>query len=150
MLFRSKYWKDDPLGDDRDKLFPAQITPDVGDGTKPPEPAPQPVTPAQEVTQNQPDPAQENAMESDDQPDEVAAEMKRWRRVARKCIEQGKPMREFKSEIIPASDLARIGEVLKVYKTVEDVEAAFKRVDDPILALAAEIREARRALLAGA
>ena len=70
--------------------------------------------------------------------------------MARKCIEQGKPMREFKSEIIPAAELARIGEALKACKTVEDVEAAFKRVDDPILALAAEIREARRALLAGA
>ena len=80
------------------------------------------------MTQNQPDPAQENAMESDDQPDEVAAEMKRWRRVARKCIEQGKPMREFKSEIIPAVELARIGEALKACKTVEDVEAAFKPI----------------------
>ena len=126
---RRKYWKDDPLGDDRDKLLPAQITPETGDGTKPPEPEPQPVTmaPAMAPTQEQENPgAMENAMESEEQPDEVAAEMKRWRRVARKCIEQGKPMREFKSEIIPAETHTRISAAMAGCKTVEDVEAAFK------------------------
>ena len=126
---RRKYWKDDPLGDDRDKLLPSQITPETGDGTKPPEPEPQPVTmaPAMAPTQEQENPgAMENAMESEEQPDEVAAEMKRWRRVARKCIEQGKPMREFKSEVIPAETHTRISAALAGCKTVEDVEAAFK------------------------
>ncbi len=148
---RRKYWKDDPLGDDRDKLLPAQVTPDVGDGTKPPEPEPQPVA----VAPVQPDQDQPEAPnESETQPDdEQAAEMKRWRRVARKCIEQGKPVREFKSEIIPPADYARIAAALAECKTVEDVERAFAVKAEPltaILALAEEIRQTRKALLEAA
>lgn len=152
---RRKYWKDDPLGDDRDKLLPGQITPDVGDGTKPPEPEPQPVPAApvqqQQVQQDQDQPEAPN--ESETQPDdEQAAEMKRWRRVARKCIEQGKPVREFKSEIIPAGEWERISTALKMCHSVEELDGIFNPPPafTAILTLAAEIREARKALLEAA
>jgi hypothetical protein len=127
---RKKFWMDDPLGDERDELFPIQVNAAVGNGDEPePEPAPI-MQPAPMVQQQDQQPApQENGNESEPLEDdgEEMAEVKRWRRVARKCVEQGKPVKEFKTSIIPQADYDRISALLKTCKTVADVDAAFVR-----------------------
>jgi HK97 family phage portal protein len=153
---RKKYWRDDKLGDKRDKLMPAQITPETGDGTEPePAPMPAPVAPVAPVV-----PPSEAAPVESEQPDqdeaedaEQAAEMKRWRKVARKCIERGQAVKEFKSEIIPPIEHARVSAALAGCKTLAEVDAVFTaqpaapvQDNSALLTLAAEIREARKAL----
>lgn len=126
---RAKYWMDDPLGDPRDNLMPAQINAATGDGSKPPEP---------EIIQVTPQPAQPEGetVESEQpqtEPDEADADLKRWKRIARKAIKAGKPVPEFKSNAIPLADILRISTALQSVTDAADLDAIFSLPADPLI-----------------
>lgn len=150
---REKYYGDQPLGDDRDKLLPGQINAQTGDGTKEPTPpalaafagnnnppAQQPAdTTRGDPTANPIDPGA--AMDA-----AAVAEVKRWRKVARKAIREGKAVKEFESDVLPAEVMSTIKAGLALATTDEQVMAVFAKyrgrqeeTDD----LAEELRLAR-------
>jgi HK97 family phage portal protein len=147
---RRKYYQDDPLGDERDRMLPAQITANSGiltqeEKPKPAQTAPEPQQIIQIDEQSIDDRAQS---EPDD--DDMALEMKRWKRVARKALKAGKSANvPFTSSVISQDYQDIIRDRLAVAKSSDDIEAAFVIDDkrpDPIMMLANEIRLAREAL----
>ncbi len=60
--------------------------------------------------------------------DAVGDEMRRWQRMAEKRIKDGKPIRDFESDIIPAALNGAIAGQLEDAKGLEDVRAVFKSV----------------------
>jgi len=86
--------------------------------------------------------------EMSEQSSAASADLRRWRQVAMRSIEQGKPPRKFTSDYISAIEHARITAALAECKTAADVSAVFeaKPADDTITKLLAELSEARKAL----
>ncbi len=161
---RNKYYGDGPLGDERDKLLPAQITAGGGSSVAsmrfgPEGSAGQGANPA--IVDGQPDGTGQQAgqpmmvegessvgMQADPlQSAEAAAEIKRWRKVARKCVAAGRPMKEFESEVIPEPVREAIRAGLAEAKTDEAVMAVFAgyrtKQDEQVDDLAEELRLAR-------
>lgn len=118
---RSEYYQDDPLGDERDELLPAQITANV---------TPQDTTNTMTATpENMP------ATPSDA---EIEAEMKAWERFAIKRLENG-GRRDFVPRLIPLMVAANIKTALKTAPTGIDIRAVFSKhrgVDELTTALA--------------
>lgn len=73
------------------------------------------------------------------------ADLRRWQRVARKCVAEGKPVRAFDSDAIPGDIMQQVRALLDGATTEEEVKAAFgsvkmqsarfipKGADDPLL-----------------
>ncbi len=106
---RAKYYEDTPIGDERGKLFPAEVR---NGGVK--EPPPPQLQQAQQVQPPQP-------------PNKMADELAKWQRKALKKI--GHPV-AFDSDEIPAHISARISAGLPACKTADDVKALFARQDE--------------------
>lgn len=129
---RKKYYKDGPFGDERDNLLPQQITAQSG-AAQPEPPAPvmadnQPISTMPEVPAPDAQPTdqyQENVDTNGLEIDEMQAEVKRWRKVARKAIEAGKPIKDFVTDVIPPEVAATIRANLKAVKSLNDLDAAF-------------------------
>lgn len=127
---RKKFYKDEPLGDDRDNLFPVQVNAQTGDGTeKPIPPALQPFTgqPVPEQPQEQPQPEQQEV----DNPEEgeteaYEEELVKWRRKALTRLREGKPAAvEFTSDRIPRDRHDAIYARLALATDAAGVKAAF-------------------------
>lgn len=128
---RKEYYQDDPLGDERDDLFPSQVQATSGQ----PEPKLQP-QPAQLMGAQPEAPAQESTPEDDMQDIENAgdsaeieaklADLRRWKRVARKAVKAGKPIPDFVTEAIPGVEQERIRAALSACKSLEEVDAVFE------------------------
>lgn len=150
---RKKYYGDKPLGDERDILLPAQVKPDSGTPAPEAQPATAPIPPTQ--PDNQPAPMDQGAegygANGYEDGSAMQAEIKRWKRVARKAMEKGQPMREFVTNIIPADVQEQIKARLSSCKTVEDIDAAFvvERVD-PMMMIAIEMKRANDLLAVAA
>lgn len=143
---RQKYFKDKPLGDKRDGLFPIQVNAATGDGSTPEPTAPQGGLPGQPggnpgtgfpVSPNMQDAGNpgasgydgsnlDNVSANNLEGDQYQAELKRWKRVAKKAIDAGKPIKEFETSIIPEDIANEIREGLKYAQTHEDIEFVFK------------------------
>lgn len=118
---RRKYYQDDPLGDERDGLFPVQITATNGVDSAVDE-AQQ--NPAQEQPTEQPPEAESQAIENMAQ----AEEMKAWRRKSLNAIKKGRPADvEFETDVIPLGLSASIHAALKTASTADEVRAIFER-----------------------
>lgn len=127
---RKKFYNDKPLGDKRDNLMPAQINAATGEGEDEPEPEIE-VMPAQQPPQLQAvneQPAQEETPSESEPIEETeeAAEIKRWKRVARKAIKAGRPVPEFVTDVIPSQKAAAIRSHLATVKSVDEIDAAFE------------------------
>ena len=113
---RLEYYGDEPLGDERDKLLPSQVT------AKASEPAlPQLTKP--EIQQ----PTQAIEMKTDIQVDESAKysdELKRWERKAVKAFGTPRAL-EFESNLIPVKVHSAIKTAIKAAKSVDAVKQAF-------------------------
>lgn len=116
---RRKYYQDDPLGDERDDLFPAQVNAQTG----------QPEPPAPVIMQSEPKPETirgqeplEEADEAEAENNALKAELEKWRRKAIKKIGQAVP---FESDVIPPEINAAILSALPACKTAENVRALF-------------------------
>ncbi len=124
---RKKYYNDAPIGDERDNLFPAQVTamsvPDnseIVDTTFSPVNEPPQLPTAQPLQLQAGNQSLENSMQSD--------ELKAWRRKSLNALKKGKPADvEFESDVIPLGLSASIHGALKTAITPEDVRAVFER-----------------------
>jgi HK97 family phage portal protein len=159
---RKKYYQDEPLGDDRDNLLPAQITPQSGQPAPMAETVPASVPMAEAETEAQP--AQEVEPDEDDTQEAetesaVETEAAKWGRKAVKWLERGKSLEgmPFETDVIPLARCDAIRAGLAACKTAEDVRRVVsapaqvvpvmvQRDNPAILALVEEIREARKAI----
>lgn len=111
---RAKYYQDKPLGDERDKLLPAEIGKGMTDARKPEDkPPPQPF--------GQPpvaDPIAEGK----------ALDLRRWKTVALKALAAGKApgSRPFDPDYLEDGETIRIRAALVHATTEQDVRAAFE------------------------
>lgn len=65
----------------------------------------------------------------DSEYDEQVAELRKWQKMAEKRVKDGRPIREFQTEVIEPSLRGAISGALETVKTVEDV----KRVFEPVI-----------------
>jgi hypothetical protein len=73
----------------------------------------------------------------------ISADYRRWREIALKDVKQGKPIRAFASDVIPADEHQRITQSLEHCATSDEVRAVFKDAqerDVSFLALASQSR----------
>jgi HK97 family phage portal protein len=70
----------------------------------------------------------ERQSQQDDDDDDVTIEIRRWQRFAEKRISEGRELREFESDIIPAGLHGAISGALESAKKVEDVKRLFESV----------------------
>ena len=118
---RAEFYGDEPLGDERDNLFPSQIT-SASAKPEPPQPPQNPVNNAMpNDTMNQPAP--------DTQPQDTAmkADLSRWQRKALKKVGQFVP---FESDAIPYDIRERIETNLAGCKTEMDVRRLFMNISE--------------------
>jgi HK97 family phage portal protein len=94
---------------------------------------------------NTPEPVSDDRSEpqqQDDEPDEMEAEMRRWKRKALKAVSKGKSAAvPFETEVIPTLECERIAKALTNAETAEDVKRVFDMSVDTEY-LAAELRRA--------
>lgn len=118
---RKQYYNDDPLGDDRDKLFVVQVNSATGDGTEPP------VKPQPFGRPNTDMPAEEMVIDDTGQDDVSAksaiADLIRWRRMA--LGGKTEKAQAFKSDHIPAKTMADIKRRLPLLTAKADIERMF-------------------------
>lgn len=133
---REQYYGHDPVGDERDKLFPAQIKPESGGIQKPP---PAPIAaggpggdqaagdgnePGVDITEQQG--LEEQPMpEEDETAKAYREELGRMRRKAMKNIGRAIP---FETDIIPADVVSMIRVKLAACKSAEDIKRVFAGV----------------------
>ncbi|MEM5774739.1 MAG: phage minor head protein, partial [Anaerolineaceae bacterium] len=126
---RKKYYSDDPIGDERGDLLPAQVAATVSI----PQPTePDMVKPAETQTEDQEveqDPEQESEQEMDQDPDEENAEkgeneLKAWERKALSRIKAGK-IAAFESQFLPERIVRNVKAALRDCKTADDVRDVF-------------------------
>lgn len=157
---RDEYYQDDPLGDERGELLPAQI---AAGSSVPGEEPEEPVTPVQPTPpehgemEQMPEEAPEVEPTADmpmEQPPMMdmgqKADLERWRRKAMSAVKHGKPAAvTFTSTAIPADMHETITARLASAQTAEDVSQAFVFAEtktDPLTDLIAALREAAKAL----
>lgn len=134
---RMEWYGDEPLGDDRDNLLPAQVTPLSGVKEEPPAPAPAqnklPMEGEQEAEteteqpeeQGSEDTTENNPTESEKNKPDLTAKFEELRKFERATInKKGKPF-EFKSIILSENDIKRIQGKLALCNSVADVKATF-------------------------
>lgn len=117
---RTKYYQDDPIGDERDGLFVVQINAQTG--------KPEPTTPAA-PPQGKPAtlPGEEPMMDTEDveaDNNALKSELDKWRRKAIKKI--GRAV-DFESDIIPAPTYSAIMTALPACKAESDVRLLFAK-----------------------
>ncbi len=137
---RKEYYQDDPIGDERDELFPAQVTAQVG---KPEQPATE-QPPAEEAPVNT---ADDTVMK---------AELLKWKRYALRTFGKA-AFGKFENAILPAALMDNVYASLAGCKTAGDVADVFEDAmnkeqpkDNVIKALAIELARAVDAELAKA
>jgi HK97 family phage portal protein len=135
---RTKYYNDEPLQDTIGSLLVAQVTA-ASAPIEPETPTSQehaaiPVTPPGEETPSMWEQPQ-NAVE---------AELRKWKRCARKAMKAGRPANVyFECESIPSSDQERIRAALVKAQDVDELDNIFTASPvDPIMALTAELKRA--------
>lgn len=117
---RKKYYQDEPLGDERDTLLVAQVTPDAG--AQPEQPEIPPMTPLPDETMP---PMEPEANEPEPMP-AMAEDLEKWKRKAINALKRGKsPAVDFDSANIPDGQYAAIRAALEGCETQEQVKAAF-------------------------
>lgn len=126
---RKKYYEDDPIGDERGELLPAQVTVKDGAPREPVQAEPEPVPEALQPFQNGQQPEQPG-QEPPEQPaeqeqDNRKADLDRWRRKALKGLTKGSANVSFESDFIPSDLATAIRAKLADCKTPEDVRSAF-------------------------
>jgi HK97 family phage portal protein len=127
---RQEYYGDDPLGDERGLMLPAQI----GEGTTMTDQETEPTPPTQFV------PGAETLLP----PQAIEEELKAWERYALKRL--GKASRGFEPRAVPLFQAARIQAALKDSKTADEVRQAFADERMDARAVLDELRAARLAL----
>lgn len=125
---RQEWYSDDPLGDERDDLLPAQIKPESG-GIQEPEPPPTPPgTTPDGMPMEKPEMDAANPPKEEEKKDETAKmmleELARYERKAIKKVGRGV---EFDSYVLPSELHTSIHEKLEACKTETDVRMVFER-----------------------
>lgn len=120
---RKKYYQDKPLGDERDKLLPAEIGKGMTDARKP-EDKPPPAVSLPQAQDMPPDPVAEGK----------ALDRRRWQTVAIKALAAGRApgSRPFDPDYLNDDETMRIRAALLHAETDADVRAAFKSDDAPV------------------
>jgi len=141
---RKEYYQDDPIGDERDELFPAQVT---AQAAKPEQPVEQPAT-------EQP-PAEDAPVTTADDT-VMKAELLKWKRYAIRTFGKAQ-FGKFESAALPANVIDNVYASLAGCKMAGDVADVFENAmnneqpkDSAIKALAAELARAVDAELAKA
>jgi HK97 family phage portal protein len=117
---RQKFYGDDPLGDERDRLLVAQVTPQSG-GVNAPDPAIEPEAGGGQQPENI-----EERGRPDERADELDEELAKWRRKALKRLKEGRGAGcEFDSPVIPAGLAGAIVGQLEHASTPEHVKTVF-------------------------
>lgn len=145
---RKEFYGDEALGDDRDKLLVAQITPNSGDIQKP-APVALPVKPSEQEKEIEPNGAQpaEETPESDNESEDVSIkavveDLKKWRQMALR----GKTKAEaFQSSVIPVKTMATLRVKVRTLKDKNILAEVF----DTAIAQASRPRVSEAAILQG-
>lgn len=74
--------------------------------------------------------ANDSTASKDDKKDQQRADFRRWRDIALKDMKQGKPIRAFASDVIPANEHLHIAQSLERCTTADDVRAVFKSAQE--------------------
>jgi phage portal protein BeeE len=120
---RAKYYQDKPLGDERDKLLPAEVGKGMTDARKPEDKPPPVVPPAFGGQLGQPAPAQPDALALA----QKRLDLDRWERKVTKALAAGRLPADvpFDPDYLTDGEAMPIRAALKRAVTAQDVSAAF-------------------------
>jgi phage portal protein BeeE len=135
---REKYYGDDPLGDERDELLPAQVNTSSGGIQEPPKPPTPPQSQNPPAPDNAEQPDQEEQAEEDAQAAKlmIFEQLNKWKRFSLKA--EGRYL-QFDTSFLPASVVQFVYQQMPSTKSAAAVETVFEQARDMVRGRSAEI-----------